>query len=293
MQGSETRIIRGTTLGDWSEDSHEILVIIYGPQLGCKFDLGGGGDEVIIGRDFKADIQIDDDATSRLHCRLQRTDEGWRVEDLDSTNGTYVQGIAVQRVDLRDGDLLKIGGSIFKYLAASNIEASYHEEIYRLAIYDGLTQIRNRRYFEEFTEREISRSLRHDRSLSLILFDVDHFKSVNDQHGHLSGDHVLRHLALTLRPRIRREELFARYAGDEFVVVLPESSLKSALRFAETLRGLVDATEFVFEGQELTVTISVGVATLGSDIVTPAQLVAAADAALYRAKEAGRNAVAS
>jgi diguanylate cyclase (GGDEF)-like protein len=188
---------------------------------------------------------------------------------------------------------VKVGGTIFKYLASHNIEAAYYEEIYRMAIYDGLTQIHNRRYFEEFTEREMARAHRHGRALSLLLFDVDHFKSINDGHGHLTGDYVLRELASVVKKRIRREELFARYAGDEFVVVLPESRSEEAVKFAEHLCARVCEAVFEFERTPLRVTVSIGVAQIEDDTVAVTQLLGLADAALYRAKQKGRNRVAT
>ena len=93
---------------------------------------------------------------------------------------------------MRDGDLLKIGNAIFKFLVGGNIETAYHEEIYRMTIIDGLTQAFNKRYFVENLEKEIPRCTRHQRPLSLVMFDIDHFKKINDEHGHLAGDYVLR-----------------------------------------------------------------------------------------------------
>lgn len=291
MREAHTRIVYGGDIVK-SEDAQEILVTICGARIGSRIQLDPDIEFTVLGRELDVQIVVDDDSVSRQHCRLFRQGRVWYVQDLNSTNGTYVAGKPVTTAALRDGDLIKLGSSIFKFLSTANVEAAYYEEIYRMAIFDGLTQIHNRRYFEEFTEREISRALRHDRALSMLLFDIDHFKQINDRFGHLSGDHALREMAARIKDRIRREELFARYAGDEFVVVLPETHAIDAFKFGEMVRQLVDEHAFVFDGQELPVTISVGVGSLTDGVTTPAQLVKAADDALYRAKEDGRNIVA-
>ena len=272
-------------------DAHEVLVTICGANLGSKTELDPAR-AYVLGRDIAADMVLDDDSVSRTHCRLLRDGGVWRVEDLGSTNGTYVDDVVVEGSKaLRDGAFIKVGSTIFKFLSANNVEAAYHEEIYRMAIFDGLTQIHNRRYFEEFTERELARCRRHRRPLSLLLFDVDHFKQINDNFGHLSGDHVLHTMANVVRDRIRREELFARYAGDEFVIVLPESEGPDSAKFGQMIVELVHATEYTFDGQQLPVSISLGAAGLSDEMRSPAELLAAADAALYRAKQKGRNCV--
>ncbi len=215
------------------------------------------------------------------------------IEDLDSTNGTYVNDEKIEGpTQLRNGDLLKIGRTIFKFIAGGNIEAEYHDEIYRLTTIDGLTQVSNRRYFEEALEREISRCRRYQRELALVLIDLDHFKQINDTYGHLAGDHVLKQLASTVKAKIRREDVFARYGGEEFSLLLPELDAKAAAMMAEKVRKLVEQTAFEFEGQRLPVSISLGVAALGKDRNAQA-LIAAADEKLYVAKNEGRNRVRS
>lgn len=291
VRSGETRIVRASTLGVTLGRTRELLVCIYGARIGAKFDLESSRGEFTIGRDPAADVSLDDDSASRLHCRLVRVDDAWWLEDLGSTNGTWIGQQTVTRAPLEDGALIKVGGTIFKYLATHNLEAAYYEEIYRMAIFDGLTQIHNRRYFEEFTDREIARAQRHERPLSLLLFDVDRFKSINDTQGHLAGDFVLRELAALIRKRIRREELFARYAGDEFVIVLPESNATDAARFGEHLCAKVREASFAYEGLEIAVRVSIGVGQISADTKGVSQLVALADAALYRAKQRGRDCV--
>src|SRR5207237_10447404 len=137
--------------------------------------------------------------------------EGYYLEDLQSTNGTFLNDQPAAMSKLRDGDYLRVGNCIFRYLAGGNVEAEYHEEIYRLTIIDGLTGIHNKRYLLEFLDRELSRSARHQRPLSLILLDLDRFKEVNDRLGHLAGDKTLREVVACISTAIRKEELFSRY----------------------------------------------------------------------------------
>jgi two-component system, cell cycle response regulator len=267
------------------------LVVIYGQELGRKYNLEASS--IIIGRSSKCDIQIDQESISRNHCKLINTGKSVLVRDLGSTNGTYINDNPVDEHVLRDGDLVKIGRTIFKFLTGGNIENAYHEEIYRLTTVDGLTQIFNKRYFMEVLEREISRAHRYGRELSLIMFDIDHFKQVNDTFGHLAGDHVLKHLASVIKSRIRREDIMARYGGEEFAIILPEIDGNNARHLAEKIRRLIEKTVFKFENTEIPVTISIGVSISHSDAETPEELIKSVDEKLYEAKRKGRNCVCS
>jgi two-component system cell cycle response regulator len=264
------------------------LVVIYGLELGRKYNLDIAN--VNLGRSSKSDVQIDQESVSRNHARIINTGKSMILRDLGSTNGTYVNDQLIDEYVLRDGDFVKIGRTIFKFLSGGNIENSYHEEIYRLTTVDGLTQVHNRRFFLEQLEREVSRARRYRRDLSLILFDVDRFKSINDSHGHLAGDYVLTQLATVVRGKIRREDLFARYGGEEFTIVLPEIDAPNAIAFAEKVRRLVERAPFKFEDTKIPVTISIGVTTL-ADEIDASELIKRADDKLYEAKEAGRNCV--
>lgn len=267
----------------------ECLIVLYGGSIGRKYDLGPG--HWTIGRDPYANIVLDADSVSRAHARVEIGGaESWIV-DLGSTNGTFVNDLGAERARLRSGDLIKIGDIIFKYLAGQDIEAAYHEEIYRMTIHDGLTSVANKRHLDEFLDREFARSRRHGRDLAVLLMDIDHFKQVNDNLGHLTGDYVLRELAQVINARVRREELFARYGGEEFVLVLPETDREGGLRYGEIIRKMVADHRFSFDGADIPVTISVGVGAFDPDMGRPNDILRAADEALYRAKRAGRNRV--
>ncbi|HEY1191059.1 MAG TPA: GGDEF domain-containing protein [Gemmata sp.] len=263
-----------------------------GPQLGNRYFLGPRA--VHIGRVEDCDIRTAEHSVSRRHARIEPAEGGHAVRDLGSTNGTAVNNTPIKEGThpLKDGDYLQVGNVIYRYLAGGNIEAEYHEEIYRLAIQDGLTRLPNRRALDEFLEREVGRSRRHARPLSVLLLDLDRFKAVNDVHGHLCGDTVLRALADRLRAGVRVEDLCARYGGEEFAVVLVETDHATATEIAERLRAAVAAHPFRFENEELALTVSIGVATTWGDTAnTPSELLRVADSRLYQAKRGGRNRV--
>jgi len=268
------------------------LVHIYptGPGMGARYCLGEV--PLVIGRGREADIHINDNSVSRRHARIQPGADGFYAIDLQSTNGTFVNDTPASMYKLKDGDYLRVGNCIYRYLAGGNVEAEYHEEIYRLTIIDALTDIHNKRYLMEFLDREISRSARYTRPLSLLMLDIDKFKAVNDDLGHLGGDFTLREVSACVKGSIRKEELFARYGGEEFAIVLPETTLEGALIVAERLRSLIEQHRFQYEGKTYPVTISLGVATTSGDAtMTPTELLRQADEKLYQAKNAGRNCV--
>ena len=270
-------------------DGQVCLVVIYGTTLGRKYDLTD--DVVTLGRDQSNNIVLDVDSVSRRHARIESFGKDRFLVDLNSTNGTYLNDILAVREKLKNGDLIKVGDTIFKYLAGANIESAYHEEIYTMTVTDGLTQIPNKRYLLEYLEREFSRARRYGRNLSCVMLDIDRFKHVNDEFGHLTGDYILKELARAIRRRIRREEMFARFGGEEFCIVLPESDHEAVCEFANTIRRLIEGHVFEFENSRIPVTVSVGIGHLTSDMKDPIELLKAADDQLYQAKRAGRNRV--
>lgn len=266
------------------------LVVIYGADLGRRIPLSQPNFE--IGRASRADLAIDQESVSRQHARISRSSDGnFRILDLGSTNGTYVNDVSVSEARLKDGDQLKIGRSILKFMTGDNVEASYHEEIYRLMTVDGLTQLYNKRFFTETLEREVNRAKRYARPLALLLIDIDHFKRKNDEFGHVAGDAVLRQLATAVLPKLRRDDIFARVGGEEFAILLPELEAAAALATGERVRKIVEESRFAFDDVAIPCTVSVGIAHLDETVATAADLYRAADGALYRAKQEGRNCV--
>ncbi len=270
------------------------LVIMYGSEytVGNKIQLPKQG-TVVIGRSTDAHIQLNSYGVSRSHASITAGKGGYYIRDLNSTNGTFVNEVQIgsHPVRLSNGDRIQMGTVILKFLLGNDIEMQYHEEIYKLATTDGMLMIPNRRYLMDYIEKEISRSKRHRRNLSLIMFDIDFFKRINDTYGHLAGDAVLKEIVDRIRHRIRREDTFARYGGEEFVILMPEIPLSNAIFVGEKVRGIVAERKFSYMGKDIFVTISVGVAAWTPDITTPEEFIAVADRRLYIAKQTGRNKV--
>ncbi|HEX5754317.1 MAG TPA: GGDEF domain-containing protein [Archangium sp.] len=292
MAGDETRVTKISSIKELATpvEAECCIVQIHGPELGKKYALQET--EFTIGREEGNHIVVDLDNVSRRHAMIIRKQGRMFVKDLASTNGTYLNDQEVtQETPLRSGDLIKVGGSIFKFLTGDNVELQYHETIYTLTIVDGLTGVNNKRYFLEYLEREMGRCHRYGRPLTLMMFDIDFFKKINDVHGHLAGDYVLRELSQTIKRMVRKEQCFARYGGEEFALVVPEDGLEKARIFAEKIRQTIEKKQFVFENQDIPVTLSLGVADMTPDMVEPLQFIKVADANLYKAKKTGRNRV--
>ncbi len=270
-----------------------VLVLIHpaGNDLGRRTPLEA--DELWVGRLPDMDIAIDTESVSRRHARVLRLADGWYVEDMGSTNGSFVNDVRLEQPRrLTDGDQLRFGDAVLKFLSGENLEAAYHEEIYRLSTVDALTGVYNKRFFVDHLDREIARAERHGQALSVVLFDLDHFKKVNDTYGHLGGDEVLREICRRMRPRVRKDDLMARYGGEEFAIILPQTSHAGAVLFADALRLIVARESFTHDGAAIAVTISVGVACHEPPgQVTPVELIRRADENLYAAKRSGRNRV--
>jgi two-component system, cell cycle response regulator len=280
------------------------LVVINGTDLGRKYSLDG--DALTIGRANTAQIQIDDEAASRRHAVVEPGAAEVVLRDLGSTNGTLVNERPIREQVLQDGDCIQIGATLLKFLAGNNAEWSYHDEIYRLTTSDPVTHAYNKRYFLQELERELSRCVRHRKDLALVMLDIDHFKAVNDEYGHVAGDHVLRQCAERVLAMIRSEDTFARFGGEEFTLLLPESGRAEAEITAEKVRRAISETPFLCEGAEIPLTMSLGIADLGEYVDVTAgsrpdgtleldteAFIRIADERLYQAKKAGRNRVVS
>jgi diguanylate cyclase (GGDEF)-like protein len=280
------------------------LVGISGSVFGSRFVLGD--EPVVLGRDPDAcDILVEDGGVSRVHARIERDGRGYRVIDCESKNGTLVDGVPITDARLRDGQLVTIGGCVLKYLRSNVVELQYHDRMSRLSQTDELTGVPNRRFVWNQLSREIGRARRHGLPLALIMFDIDHFKRINDTFGHAAGDACLIAVASTASDVVRDEDVLARIGGEEFLVVLPHASLPAAADTAHRIREAIEALVIETDGHQLRLTVSLGVSDLSvlrdavsedvyenSSAATEA-FVALTDARLYDAKRAGRNRVAT
>ena len=280
-------IVSSTPLRTDAKDA--CLVMIVGEEIGKRIPLVDA--DVTIGRSSSSVLQLDIDNVSRNHAAIVMTPLGHVLRDLGSTNGTFVNDRRITEHRLRDGDLVRVGRATLKFLMSGNVEAQYHEEIYRLMTIDGLTQVHNKRFFGEALEKEFARSLRYKHPFALVVFDIDHFKKVNDTYGHLAGDEVLRRVGQLVQGKVRTNDTTARIGGEEFAVLLPEVPCEGGVVLAEKLRKLIEDEVFSHDGTSIPVTVSLGVAAWQPGLSDAESLLKAADAKLYEAKRSGRNRV--
>ena len=292
VEEEETKMVQFAGLGKAPPGDQAYLIVLAGSRVGSMVKVTDG---LTIGRGARAGFQTLDEGVSRSHVRIVEDEEGkLYAEDLGSRNGTFVNGARIEQpAPLKDGDKIQIGSTtILKFSYADRLEESFQQQMYDAALRDPLTQIFNRRHFDEQFDAEFSYSVRHMVPLSLIMMDLDHFKLVNDTHGHPVGDAVLKALAEILIKSTRKEDLFARYGGEEFALLCRDTANLKAFSVANRIRRNVELAVMVPEIPGLKITMSAGVAGVpDGTISTPQDLLEAADRALYQAKALGRNRV--
>jgi diguanylate cyclase (GGDEF)-like protein len=246
-----------------------------------------------IGRTLNSELMLEDGGVSRQHAKITWDGRVHVIEDLASRNGTFVRGERVTRAELGDGDLIQLGPHVcFRY----NVTDALHErlllQLFESSTRDPLTSAYNRRHFDERLRAELAYAVRHKSPLALVLFDIDHFKKVNDTFGHPAGDAVIKHVARVTSTQLRSEDVFARYGGEEFVMLLRGINGRDVVRVAERMRASLDALAAVFENRRIPVTVSAGCAVIEEcPSRSAAELLGKADARLYDAKKQGRNRV--
>jgi two-component system, cell cycle response regulator len=265
------------------------LVQIYpAERIGRLVNLTNGS--ITLGRDDHSGVMFDDVAVSRQHAKIERLGDDFVVTDLGSRNGTYVNDEAVPSHRLHNGDRIRVGHQILKFVAADQFEEQYYELVYKMMTTDGLTEAYNKRYLLDVLDRDLARARRTGQLVSVLMIDLDGFKNVNDTHGHPIGDDVLHQLCDRIRGVLRCDEVLARYGGEEFTVLLAHSCADEAQVVAERVRKIVAEKPYSVGVVELVLTVSIGVATTRGEETT-AQLMAEADRNLYLAKQRGRNCV--
>jgi diguanylate cyclase (GGDEF)-like protein len=269
------------------------LIVLAGASVGEMYKIAK--EKTVIGRGNQADIHVVDDGISRRHAEIVHDKDGIYVRDLGSTNGTFCNGERVSDHQLKDGDKIQVGSTtILKFTFHDSLDETFQRQMYESALRDGLTKVFNKKYFLDRLESEFAYAIRHKTPLSLVMFDIDHFKKINDTYGHLAGDYALATLANVVSQTIRQEDVFARYGGEEFAVICRGVDLVGAAAFGERIRRMVAAQHFEYQGTTIKVTVSVGVAAVPDvGMREHAELVGSADEALYTAKRNGRNQVVS
>lgn len=269
-----------------------ILKMSRGVENGRHFILKGQS-SFVLGRSSECAIVIPDASCSRKHAEVFVATSGKiYVKDLGSTNGTHHNGVKItEPKELNEADLIQVGDNTeFVFERMRESEANVQVELYDKATRDSLTRTYNRRFFEDTLGRDMQARAQAKSGLGLIIFDIDHFKKVNDIYGHPAGDAVLRELGRRMPTGIRGEDIFARVGGEEFALILRTNDDKSVWMSAERLRVLAASAPIEHEGIKIPITISVGSCFVsGNSTISAEKLYKIADEALYEAKHGGRN----
>ncbi len=274
------------------DQRHPYLVIYIGHDSGRRHKLHRG--TMTIGRSSQADITIEDDRISRIHCIIEWMGDTIRIDDQGSTNGIYVDSQAVNNAILSNGVPIQLGHSIMKIEYKTEAEIQSEENLLYKASFDSLTGIFNRHHFIKLACMEIAYASRHKLPVGIIMIDIDDFKQVNDQYGHLIGDSVLSQFSNIVIENKRTEDLFARYGGEEFII-MPRGKVNKELMYiqCERIRKAIEAYNFRIDETSVQISASIGfyikkVESVDIEAVLQ-DMIRKADEALYLAKDQGKN----
>jgi len=277
------------------EDSKRIvgatLTVLSGGEAGRYLFIGPEGG--ILGRDDSVDYPFADGAISRQHARLSLQGHSYMLTDMGSLNGTFVDGNRIQgTVVLPSNCRIQLATHLMlQFAAVDELGADAVEKLSNNMLTDPLTGTGNRYHLQQRLDQELNFARRHDTAVGVLLMDLDHFKSVNDNFGHLTGDKVLVEVGATLLEAVRAEDMVFRYGGEEFCVLVRGLDEQHMVALGERIRSLVEALTVRDGPLKVKITISVGVAVQVGAESEEASLLLRADQALYRAKEGGRNRV--
>ncbi|PYS85189.1 MAG: GGDEF domain-containing protein [Acidobacteria bacterium] len=303
-QGDKTFTASATPKADAdARERHPALVFLRGELLAAPIPLER--EEVTLGRALEADVRVNDARASRMHARIRVERDPstgasrYRITDLGSTNGTLLNGQPVSDAYLEDGDKLTIGEHLLRFDLLDDIDREYQRQIHRLLAHDELTGLLTSKSFFSELRREAARSERETRPFCVLMMDIDHFKAVNDTHGHLVGSQTLEAVGSLVTHALRAGDVAARFGGEEFAAFMLNADCAQGLVAAERVRSTIEEHTFAAvrrgspqdTGETLRITISIGVASYPDDARDPIELVELADTALYRAKNMGRNRV--
>lgn len=290
VEKTDKTVVTSIKAVEGNGEKQAYILFLSGPLVGKLHALQDG--ETILGRSDEANIKINDARISRQHVSLKVGSGGTVIADLGSTNGTFINGNKASSQVLQDGDKIQISSNtIFKFAYQDNVENIFHKELYKMAVIDALTGVFNKRYFLDRLREEFSHAKRSGQPLSLMMMDIDHFKKVNDTHGHLIGDAVLHHFAKLVQKMVRVSDIFGRYGGEEFSVILRNSDAIGAWHLAERIRIELQNQPAEIADMSIPVTVSIGLVTLGeeAELKEPQDLIETADRYLYQSKQSGRN----
>jgi two-component system, cell cycle response regulator len=291
-EATETLVVDAKPQGPGARN-RPVLTITDGPAAGRVIALGDE-DVATLGRSEDCFVAIPDSSLSREHARIARIAGVFMFKDAKSTNGSFVNGdSATEAIQLKDGDRIQLGAhTTLRFSLVDTKEEEAMKKVYESTLRDALTGLYNRRHLEHQLDVEISAALRHGTPMSVVMLDIDHFKNVNDTHGHAAGDAVLEAFAATLKKIVRPEDFLARYGGEEFTLILRDTTTAGAVALANRLRVAIEATPVVFDGTTINITSSSGVASFDECAEpTKTALMKLADERLYAAKQGGRNRV--
>ena len=281
-------------------DLRPALVFLTGDLIAVPIPLDRN--EVILGRALEADVRVNDSKVSRRHARIltvSNSENGttqYILNDLNSRNGTLLNGQKASKEILTHGDKITIGENILRFEMLDEIDREYQRQIHRLLSHDDLTGLLSSRSFFSELRRESAKSRESKNPFCVLMMDLDYFKVVNDTYGHLTGSKTLEEIGDCIMKNLRSGDAAARFGGEEFAAFLLDAELAQGLVAAERIRSEIEEFDFSVirrgkPSEKHKITISIGVSCFPNDSNDPIELIEMADSALYRAKREGRNRV--
>lgn len=248
----------------------------------------------LIGRGNNADLQVTSRSASRRHAKIRIDPRGGAVvEDLGSTNGTYLNGKLIRRYRLKDGDRLQLGPrTVLKFSYQDEIERDFYQTLIESEIKDTFTGIYTKRYVFNQIVTTCAHAERHETRLSLLVFEIDRFWHINEMYDRAAGNFVIKTLARIVRRELRADDVFARYGADRFIVLARDLGDEGTVTLARRIRRAVKARRIMFDGMALPVTISLGIGTMSDQVRDAATLIKQAETYLRMAKYAGGGCIA-